>query len=123
MVRPGRDRLSGRVEVDETYVGGWLKGKRGRGAERKALVVIAAQEDGPSIRRIRLARVPDAGAASLVGFVQQSVAPAGPSTPMAGEPIPSWKKVGYRHEFSCLHDQGPEAATKSCHERIGWRRC
>ena len=27
MVRPGRDRLSGRMEVDETYVGGTEKGR------------------------------------------------------------------------------------------------
>src|SRR4030043_243029 len=31
MVRPGRDRLSGTVEVDETYIGGEGTGKRGRG--------------------------------------------------------------------------------------------
>ena len=30
MVRPGRDSLSGTVEVDETYVGGVEKGRRGR---------------------------------------------------------------------------------------------
>ena len=29
MVRPGRDLLSGRVEVDETYVGGAAEGPRG----------------------------------------------------------------------------------------------
>jgi len=34
MVRPGRDKLSGVVEVDETFVGGERSGKRGRG--RKA---------------------------------------------------------------------------------------
>jgi len=32
MVRPGRDRLSGTVEVDEVYIGGERPGKRGRGA-------------------------------------------------------------------------------------------
>jgi hypothetical protein len=36
MVRPGRDRLAGVVEVDESYVGGEKPGKRGRGAEGKA---------------------------------------------------------------------------------------
>ena len=35
MVRPIRDRLSGRVEVDEAYIGGEKQGKRGRGAEGK----------------------------------------------------------------------------------------
>jgi hypothetical protein len=30
MIRPGRDRLTGRVEVDETYWGGLEEGVRGR---------------------------------------------------------------------------------------------
>jgi hypothetical protein len=36
MVRPGRDRLQGVVEVDEIFIGGPRPGKRGRGAEGKA---------------------------------------------------------------------------------------
>ena len=39
MVRPEREKLSGLVEVDETYIGGAKTGKRGRGATGKALVV------------------------------------------------------------------------------------
>ena len=73
MVRPGRDRLSGAVEVDETYVGGEKPGKRGRGAEGKALVVIAAQLDGNRIGRIRLRRVRDASAESLEPAVREAV--------------------------------------------------
>ena len=49
MVRAGRDRLTGSVEVDETYVGGLEEGVRGRQTETKALGVIAAQEDGAGI--------------------------------------------------------------------------
>ena len=75
MVRPGRDRLTGTIEVDETYIGGEKPGKRGRGAEGKALVVIAAQEDGKRIGRIRLQRVRDASARSLGPAVKQSVEP------------------------------------------------
>jgi len=67
MVRPGRDRLAGTVEVDETYVGGERSGKRGRGAQGKALVVVGAQEDGERIGRIRLRRVADASGESLQG--------------------------------------------------------
>ena len=65
MVRPGRDRLSGTIEVDETYIGGKKPGKRGRGAAGKVLLIVAAQADGPGIGRIRLQRVPDASANSL----------------------------------------------------------
>ena len=75
MVRPGRDRLSGRVEVDETYLGGLEQGVHGRQTERKALIVVAAQEDGKGIGRIRMRRIPDASARSLVPFVEESVEP------------------------------------------------
>ena len=75
MVRPGRDRLTGRVEVDETFVGGVEEGTRGRQTERKALIVIAAQEDGPGIGRIRMRRIPDASAESLMPFVQEAIEP------------------------------------------------
>ena len=57
MVRPGRERLSGRVEVDETYVGGAEEGLRGRQTQKKALVAIAAEEDGAGIGRIRMKRI------------------------------------------------------------------
>lgn len=49
MVQPDRDRLTGTIEVDETYIGGTASGKRGRGAEGKTLVIIAAQKDGRKI--------------------------------------------------------------------------
>lgn len=70
MVRPGRDALSGRVENDETYVGGLAEGKRGRGSQNKAWVVIPAEEDGSGIGRIRMAKIADASAVSLEGFVR-----------------------------------------------------
>jgi len=73
MVRPGRDRLLGTVEVDETYIGGKKPGKRGRGAAGKTLVVVAVEDKGDKIGRIRLRRVADASAASLIPAVQESV--------------------------------------------------
>lgn len=48
LVRPGRDRLSGIVEVDETYIGGdepGLAGGRARG--KKSLVGIAVELKRP----------------------------------------------------------------------------
>ena len=75
MVRPGRELLTGRVEVDESYIGGLEEGLPGRLNVKKALIVVAAQEDGPGIGRIRLRQIIDASAESLVPFVQDSVEP------------------------------------------------
>jgi transposase-like protein len=75
MVRPGRDRLTGVVEVDETYWGGEEEGVSGRQTQDKALIAIAAQEDGTGIGRIRLCRVPDLTKATLHGFIAQAVEP------------------------------------------------
>ena len=75
MVRPGRDRLQGVVEVDETYWGGEETGVRGRWTEEKAVLLVAAQEDGKGIGRIRLRRIPDLSRANLHGFIQQVIEP------------------------------------------------
>lgn len=73
MVRPGRDRLSGTIEVDETYIGGKKSGKRGRGAAGKALVLVAVEDQDNRIGRIRLRRVIDGSANSLITAVKDSV--------------------------------------------------
>ena len=76
MVRPGRDRLRGRVEVDETYVGSEEEGVAGRHAEKRAIVVIAVEVHQPrGFGRVRLRRIPDVSGASLVGFVRDVVEP------------------------------------------------
>jgi len=73
MVRPDRDRLSGQVEVDETYLGGLEEGVRGGKAENKALIVVGAEENGKGIGRIRMCRIKDASAASLHPFVVNNI--------------------------------------------------
>ena len=73
MVRPGRDLLTGRIEMDETYLGGLQEGLRGRLTEKKALIVVAAQEDGKGIGRIRMRQIPDASAESLESFLLDSI--------------------------------------------------
>jgi transposase-like protein len=75
MVRPDRDRLGGRVEVDEAYWGGEEEGVVGRQTEAKALIAVAAEMDGNGIGRIRLRRISTASREQLHGFIQDSIAP------------------------------------------------
>jgi len=98
MVRPGRDRLSGKVEVDETYVGGIEVGTRGRHMGCKALVAVAAQEDGKGIGRIRLRQIPEASSEGLVGFVRQAVEPGSTVITDGWKSFRGLKEVGYKHK-------------------------
>jgi transposase-like protein len=98
MVRPGRDRLAGRVEVDETYFGGLEEGKQGREPGQKALIVIAAQEDGAKVGRIRMRRVPDASAKSLQGFVADVIEPGSVVHTDGWAGYMTLKNKGYVHE-------------------------
>jgi len=75
MVRPGREPLSGEVEVDETYVGGVRDGGGRRHLGHKALVAIAAEVRGSATGRIRLRSIPNATGPALQSFVRDTVAP------------------------------------------------
>ena len=75
MVRPGRERLHGTVEVDETYWGAREVGAVGRRTQAKALIIVAAEENGTGIGRIRLRQIPDLTKSSLHGFITDVIEP------------------------------------------------
>src|SRR5438477_10610605 len=77
LVRPGRDRLAGTVEVDETYLGGEEPGLRGgRARGKKVLTGIAVEVTEPKgIGRCRMALLADGSSASLHPFVTGHVEP------------------------------------------------
>ena len=112
MVRPGRDQLSGRVEVDETFVGGVAEGQSGRGCDRKALVIIAAEEYGPAMGRIRMARILDASSLQLHRFVQGAVAVGSQVHTDGWKPYQGLDRLGYRHTVSKLQGLDKNAATE-----------
>ena len=74
MVRQGRDKLQGVIEVDETYIGSPESGgKRGRGAGNKILTVIAVEINDKKIGRIRIGVIDDASSDSLHKFIDAAV--------------------------------------------------
>ena len=100
MVRPGRDRLSGFVEVDDTYIGGVHEGKQGRGSENKALVAIGVEVNDGKIGRIRISRVANASGASLIKFVQESVEKGSTVNTDGWQGYNGLAEEGYIHEVA-----------------------
>jgi transposase-like protein len=111
MVRPNRDRLSGWVEVDETYFGGLEEGRQGRGHVAKALIVIAVQVDGHTIGRIRMRVIPDASADSLQGFVKDSIELGSTVHTDAWRGYLGLRKEGYDHKVT-RRGADPKKASK-----------
>ena len=109
MVRPGRDRVSEEVEVDETLVGGLEAGGGRRHLGKKALVVIAAEVRGRAIGRIRMQRVADASADSLLSFVQHAVHPGSVVITDGLQSYRRLPKLGYRHDRRVLLGRGESA--------------
>lgn len=106
MVRPGRDRLTGRVQVDETYLGGLEEGVRGRQPFKKALIAVAAEDKGKAIGRIRMLRIPDASAISLRSFIIQSVEPGSTIITDGWEGYNGLEAHGYSHEVRIMRSAG-----------------
>lgn len=100
MIRPGRDRISGTIEVDEIYVGGKKIGKRGRGSEGKVLIVIAAQIDGKRIGRIRLKQIPDASGDSLNPAIKETIEPGSTVITDGWEGYSKVEAFGYTHKIA-----------------------
>ncbi len=109
MVRPGRDRLSGAVEVDETYWGADEQPVIGRLTYDKALIAVAAQQDGAGIGRIRLRRIPNLTKVSLHGFIAEAVEPG---STVITDGLSAYQDLkGYLHQPIVVKRRSQDAST------------
>lgn len=115
LVRPGRELLSGTVEVDETYIGGEEPGLAGgRAKGKKALVVVAVEvKDPKGFGRCRMRIIPDASAATLRMFIVDTVA--------SGATVVTDGWSGYRgiDKTGYVHDRRSQRAAKALGEDPG----
>ena len=110
MVRPGRDKLSGQVEVDETYLGGLEEGVRGRKTEKKALIAVGAEENGKGIGRIRICQIKDASSASLHPFITNNIKSGSMIHTDGWEGYSGLDKNDYSHKVTVLRGKKESAS-------------
>nr|WP_256329304.1 IS1595 family transposase [Actinomyces ruminicola] len=100
--------LSGRVEVDETYIGGPRPGSAGRGAAGKVLVAGAIETGSYRWGRARLRVVPDASKESLGPFLSWAAAPGSTVVTDAWASYPPLMGP-YTHEIRSVRASGRPA--------------
>jgi len=96
----GNDKFAGHVEVDETYIGGKAKGKRGRGAANKTVVLGIVERKG----KMKGMVVPDVKAKTLIPSIEDNVVK---SSVVYTDDLQSYnglEKIGYEHK-SVAHSQ------------------
>ena len=113
LVRPGRDRLTGTVEVDETYIGGEEPGLRGgRPRARRPWSAWPSRSTSPAgIGRARMAILTDASAASLHPFLTDNVEPGATVITDGWQGYRGIDGLGYSHDRAANGPLAPAAKT------------
>lgn len=75
MKSSGRFRISGKVEVDETVVGGQEEGVKGRKNNKKKLVVFAIERKGKGVSRVYGKVISRSSAKELGSFMKGTIEP------------------------------------------------
>jgi len=109
MVRPGRDRLHGDVEVDESFLGGPEPGVPGRGALGKVLFAGAVELDDKGCGRARLGVISAASAVSLSAFLDANVEPGSRVMTDGWSAYPAATRDRYEHTGTSVAASGLQA--------------
>lgn len=100
MVRPDRDRLSGTVEVDESFIGGVSVGKSGAGTDKVPVRIAVERVDGHRLGRVRFAVAEAPGSLGLVDFACSVVEPGSLIRTDGARMMRRLGSLGYRHDYT-----------------------
>ena len=98
MIRRGREPLEGRIEINETYIGGVKAGRRGRGAEGKTMVLVAVEGVKNAPPRVRFRCVASAQKSCLLEFVRDYISPGATIVTDGLLAYKGLEGAGFRHE-------------------------
>ena len=122
LVRPGRERLAGTVEVDETSIGGEEPGLRGgRARGKKVLTSVAVESRDPNgIGRCRMLPLADGSAASLHAFVTNHVEPGARVITDGWRGYLGLDQLGYVHDRRRQRERIPTTYSPRCTGSPRW---
>jgi len=89
-------KMDGNVEVDETYVGGKEKLRRGRSKGAKKLVAVGIQKKGKGISRAYLREIKDAGVKQLQPFFLDHISKDAKIT------TDGWRSIMVKTSIACI---------------------
>ncbi len=109
MVRPERERLSGIVEVDESFIGGQTPGRKG-GSTLKAPVMIAVERTGKrALGRVRLAVAEAPNTNELVEFACTVIEPGSTIRTGGARIFRKLASMGYAHDYVTVYNSADPA--------------
>ncbi|CAN5663718.1 IS1595-like element ISSod11 family transposase [soil metagenome] len=109
MVRPDRDRLSGLVELDETFVGGVSVGKAGAGTDKVPVQIAVERVAASKLGRVRFALADAPGSLSLVDFGCSTVMPGSTIRTDGARMLRRLSDRGYIHEYTTVYNSPDKA--------------
>ncbi len=114
-------KLSGEVEVDEVFIGARRRGKRGRGAEGKSIVVGAIEDHGKYAGRARLRAIKKANAKHLHKFLVDHVEVGSTVKTDGFTAYRRIAKLGFRHDVvvASEHEDDAEGWLPHVHRMFG----
>lgn len=119
MIRQGRERLQGRVEVDEAYIGGKREGPAGRGAEGKTLVLVAVEGgSGKKLGRVRLRCIETITQEAAESFIMDYVEPGSNIVTDGLNAYDGLGALGYIHNRNVVSTGGAEALAQLDHVHL-----
>ncbi len=106
MLRPDMDKLSGEIEIDETFLGGPRPGRRGRGAAGKQIVVIAVEKPTGHVQygfgRARMRVIPDCRRVTLEDFITDVCEPGSIISTDGLSSYQHLPELGYEHIVTAI---------------------
>ena len=119
MVRPGRELISGKVEIDEAYVGGREAGVAGRQTVDKSIVICAVEvregEHRSHAGRVRMSRLSRLNKAGVERFLADAVEPGSRVLTDGWGIYAGLGELGFEHEQINVSASGEPASVHMPH--------